>query len=187
MATGAYVILVTGSRFWDDIVAIKDALDQAATDAVTAGAAHLILRHGACYPPVDPVTGRRPFRSADYLAHLWWHRWVRLTPLPVLAGLTVLEEQARPADWTAPCRPACNQRTHRDRTTDHRRIRGGRSTCPMAGHHRNKDMILEVPQPTVGIAFNRDNSAGTAHCTRTMREFSVPVTEVPYRPQGATP
>jgi hypothetical protein len=184
---GAYVILVTGSRFFDDIDAIKTTLDQAVTDAVTAGAAHLILRHGACYPPVDPGLRRRPFRSGDYLAHLWWQRWVCLTPLPVLAGLTVLEEQARPANWSAPCRPACNQRTHHGRNVDHRRVRDGRSTCPMAGHHRNTDMVLEAPQPTVGIAFHRDNSTGTAHCTRIMREFSIPVLQVPYRPQGAHP
>jgi hypothetical protein len=169
-----YVVLVTGSRFWDDVWAVKDALDQAVADAKTAGAREFILRHGACFPPADKHTGIRPHRSADYLAHLWFMKYAKLMPLP---QMTV---QARPADWEGPCRPACNQATHRGRNVNHRRVRG----CPMAGIHRNKDMVLEDPRPDYGIAFQRDNSSGTGNCIKTMREFSIPVREIPYQPQG---
>ena len=170
-----FVVLVTGSRFWDDVWAVKEALDQAVAEAKEAGAREFILRHGACFPPVDRATGRRPFRSADYLAHLWFQKYGKLMPLP---QMTV---QPRPADWEAPCRPACNQGTHHGRNVNHRRTRGQTMICPMAGLHRNKDMVLEDPRPTIGVAFHRDNSAGTAHCIRTMREFSIPVREIHYR------
>lgn len=172
-----YVVLVTGSRFWDDVWAIKRELDQAVEEAVDAGADELIVRHGACYPPYLKGTRRRPHRSADWLTHLWFERFGAAQPISII-------EQPRPADWEGPCRPACNQATHRGRNINHRRTRGSVMICPMAGHHRNKDMVLEDPRPTIGIAFHRDNSGGTAHCIRTMREFSIPVTEVPYQPQG---
>ena len=178
-----HVILVTGSRFFDDIWAIKTTLDQALTDATHAGAHQVIIRHGACYPPPDRATGRRPHRSADYLTRLWV---AHNAHTPTTHNLAHVLEQERPADWTAPCRPACQQRTRRDRVTDHRRIRGNSMICPMAGLHRNTDMIREQPQPTVGIAFTRDNSAGTAHCIRAMRAFSIPVTEVPFQVRELT-
>lgn len=169
------VLLITGSRFWTDVWTIKHTLDRAVTAAGDDGVTELVLRHGACYPPVDKDTGRRPFRSADYLAHLWCQKHARMIQLTPVGVLT---EQARPADWTAACRPACSQRTHRNRNVGHRRLAGGRLICPDAGKYRNRDMVLEEPRPYLGIAFHLDNSAGTAHCIRTMREFSIPVATI---------
>jgi len=171
------VVLATGSRFWDDVWSIKHELDRAVAEAVAAGADEFVLRHGACYPPYVKGTRRRPHRSADWLAHLWFERFGAAQPISII-------EQARPADWEGPCRPACNQATHRGRNINHRRTRGTTMICPMAGHHRNRDMVLEDPRPNYGIAFQRDNSTGTGNCIKTMREFSIPVREVPYRPQG---
>lgn len=168
------VLLLTGSRFWDDVWAIKTELEREVAEAVAAGADEFVLRHGACYPPYlkGVYPKRRPHRSADWLAHLWFERFGAQQPISII-------EQARPADWSGPCRPACEGRTHRGRTVNHRTRYG----CPMAGHHRNKDMVLEDPRPDRGLAFQRDNSSGTDNCIRTMREFSIPVIEVPYRPQ----
>jgi hypothetical protein len=42
--------------------------------------------HGACYPKEDPATGRRPTKSADYLAHLWCH-------------FNRIAEETHPAEW----------------------------------------------------------------------------------------
>jgi hypothetical protein len=171
------VVLVTGSRFYDDGWAIKRVLDD-----VTSGeqADELVIRHGACYPRRDPKTGRIPARSADWLTHLWIARFGPGRPVRIA-------EQERPADWEAPCRPSCTQRTHRHRNVEHRKPRGTGTYCPMAGHHRNRDMVLEDPRPGLGIAFLRDNSSGTDHCVRTMREFGIHVEEIPYQPTTPTP
>ncbi len=173
------VVLVTGSRFWDDAWTLKTELDAVAADAADAGATTLIVRHGACYPLPDPRTGRIPARSADWLTHLWIQRFGPGQPVQIV-------EQARPADWLGPCRPACQQRTHRGRHVSHRRVNGTRTTCPAAGVYRNKDMVLEDPRPDTGLAFLRDNSSGTSNCVTTMRGFGIPVHEVPYRKETRT-
>lgn len=173
-----WVVLVTGSRFWDDVWSVKNELDQVVAEAVANGCQEFILRQGKCYPRADPTTGRRPWRSADWLAHLWFAKYAGLSPIPTMI------EQERPADWEAPCRPVCSQRTHRSRNVDHRRPRGTTTYCPLAGRHRNRDMVLEEPRPTCGLAFHRDNSGGTEHCITTMREFGIPVRTVPYQRQG---
>lgn len=172
--TTTMVVLITGSRFWDDIWPVKNTLDQTVRDAEAAGTNQLIVRHGACYPPVDRATGRRPNRSADWLTHLWCVLYGPRQPIDVV-------EQERPADWGAPCRPACEQRSHRGRIANHRVARGTSTYCPDAGKLRNIDMIREEPRPDLGIAFWKDNSGGTRHCIARMREFSIPVTEVAYR------
>lgn len=174
------VVLVTGSRLYDDAWTVKRVLDGVAADAAAEGATELIIRHGACYPNVSRQTGRIPARSADWLTHLWIARFGPEQPIPIT-------EQERPADWEAPCRPACNQRTHRDRNIDHRQPRGTTTYCPLAGKHRNRDMVLEDPRPDLGIAFERDNSSGTAHCVKTMREFGIPVEQIPYEPAPTSP
>lgn len=160
-------VLVTGSRKWSDVWAIKAELDAAVADAFADGVTELIIRHGACYPPVDRETGRRPFESADYLAHLWVARFAAEQPLTIT-------EQERPADWEAPCRSTCRVKQG-SRARDHRRMRGGRSICPAAGNYRNIAMIGEQPAPYRGYAFILDGSTGATHCKTKMREFSIPV------------
>ncbi len=168
------VVVYTGSRFWIDQWVIKDVIDDLVVKAVTAGVPQLTFRHGACYPKRDPNTGVRPNRSADYLVHLWIARFAAQQPIPIV-------EQARPADWNGPCRPACYQQKRRNQPASHRQLRGGRLICPAAGIHRNRDMVLEHPQPYLGIAFHQDNSTGTQHCIDTLNELSVPVYPHPPR------
>lgn len=167
------VVLVTGSRLYDDAWTIKRTLDQVAADVAAENVDDLVIRHGACYPPPDPKTKRIPARSADWLTHLWIEKFS-----PALALAVV--EQERPADWNAPCRPACSTAVRRGRNVDHRRPGRGGTYCPMAGVYRNKTMVLEDPRPDLGIAFLRDNSTGTRNCITTMREFGIHVEEVPY-------
>jgi hypothetical protein len=166
------VVLVTGSRLYDDAWTIKRVLDAVADDAAAGGADELVVRHGACYPNIDRTTGRIPARSADWLTHLWIRLHGVAHPIRII-------EQERPADWEAPCRPACKP--------GHRKARGTSMYCPMAGVHRNKDMVLEDPRPDLGVAFLRDNSSGTRHCVTTMRELSIPVEEIPYHPTLTQP
>lgn len=176
-----YVVLVTGSRFWDNHLLLKATLDQVVQDAINEGYREFVLRHGAHEPPFSKELGRRPWQSADYLAHLWFRRVMRDKPMPVMAV------QPRPADWDAPCRPACQKRSRRGQPVDHRQVRSdGSSYCPAAGNYRNIAMVTEDPRPLRGIAFERDNSSGTGHCVRTMREFSIPVLPVPYQPLQET-
>jgi hypothetical protein len=170
------VVLVTGSRLYDDAETIKRELDACARDAAAGGASTLIIRHGACYPPPSRQTGRIPARSADWLTHLWIARFGIIQPLHIL-------EEERPADWEGPCRPSCYQRRH-GQPVNHRKPRGTDTYCPMAGKYRNRDMVLENPRPDRGIAFLLDNSSGTRHCIEVMAEFGIPVRKVPYRKEA---
>jgi len=176
--TTQLIVLVTGSRLYDDAWTIKRTLDEVAADVEAEGVDQLVIRHGACYPNRDKTTGRIPARSADWLTHLWIAKFAADLPIKVV-------EQERPADWNAPCRPACKSKTRRSKTVDHRRPGRGGTYCPMAGVYRNKDMVLEDPRPDRGVAFLRDNSTGTVNCIETMRTFGIPVEEVPYIAQGA--
>lgn len=59
-------ILVTGSRDWADEESLKDAIYSARF--MGGFIFNTVIVHGACYPPIDPKTGKRPLRSADWLA-----------------------------------------------------------------------------------------------------------------------
>jgi len=177
--TTQLIVLVTGSRLYDDAWKIKRTLDEVAADVKAEGVDQLVIRHGACYPNRDKTTGRIPARSADWLTHLWIGKFATDLPIKVV-------EQERPADWNAPCRPACQSKTRRGKNPDHRRPGRGGTYCPMAGVYRNTAMVLEDPRPDLGVAFLRDNSTGTSNCIKTMREFGIHVEEVPYITQGAT-
>lgn len=72
-------VLVTGSRDWTDWRTIGEALTWARPTVVV---------HGSCYPQIDPATGRRPWVSADYLAHLW-------------CGRHGIPDEPHPANWEA--------------------------------------------------------------------------------------
>lgn len=158
MTARRLVVLVTGSRTWTDPWAVKGALDAIATTA-TPGT-ELIVRHGACYPGADPLTRRRPHRSADYLAHLWCQRHTAAFP-----GLTVTED-AMPAHWTARCQPVC--------PAGHRRARyDGETICPWAGHHRNQVMVDKQPRPSEAVAFWAGQSRGTADCIQRLRAAGI--------------
>lgn len=73
--TAPYRVLVTGSRYWPDPQAVRQALDDAYADATSRP---FILIHGDC------ATG------ADRHAHLW--------AVQAAATCNVIEE-AHPADW----------------------------------------------------------------------------------------
>jgi hypothetical protein len=62
-------LLVTGSRTWEDAQALYGALDLYWYFAKHRGLKLKVI-HGACYPrEIKP--GKRPFKSADWMAHLW--------------------------------------------------------------------------------------------------------------------
>lgn len=74
-------------------------------------------------------------------------------------------EEPHPADWDAPCRPACNP--------GHRKARKDGSTyCPAAGNYRNAEMATSGLWRTA--AFIRDRSRGTTDAANAFRRAGVP-------------
>lgn len=155
----AFRLLVTGSRLWSDTVLFRQELDAAARTAAAAGHTHLVVVHGACYPTPERVTGRRPYQSADWLAHLWVVYAAHPLHLPVV-------EEPHPADWTATCRPQCQP--HHRRTGA-----SGRQVCPAAGNYRNQLMVDLGAD--LGIGFPLHRSTGTRDCMARMRRAGIPV------------
>jgi hypothetical protein len=153
-------IIVTGSRRWTDAAVLREVLDKLAQAFADDGYTELRVAHGACYPRKDPQTGRRPAKSADWLAHLW----IELLPHP----LTVVEE-AWPADWDAPCRRTCRK--------DHRKPNRGRAGtyCPTAGNYRNQDKLV-APGADAAAVFLLDDSPGTTDCMRRLTAADIPFT-----------
>jgi outer membrane protein assembly factor BamB len=158
-------IVVTGSRRWTDAAVLREVLDNLANAVHADGFTELRVAHGKCYPAVDPETGRRPAKSADWLAHLW----IELLPHP----LTVVEE-AHPADWDAPCRRTCRK--------DHRRPNKGRpgTYCPTAGNYRNADKLV-APGADAAAVFLLDESSGTTDCMRRLVAAEIPFTPIVRR------
>lgn|GEM_PF-1924500 len=149
-----YRILVTGARAFTDIQALADAVLDVWHDAVTLGGS-IVLVHGACYP-AKGRNGKRPNKSADWLAHL----------IAVAYGIP---DEPHPADWAA-CSPICPDKPHRKTRRD------GTVYCPLAGHWRNQHMVdlgayLCLAAP-VGA------STGTRDCMRRARAAGIEVVEV---------
>lgn len=84
-------LICAGSQTWDRADVVWGALGILAAEAARVGDTGLVVVHGACFPKRrDPVTGRLPLESADYLAYLWVRRGGH--PLPV-------EHEPHPANW----------------------------------------------------------------------------------------
>lgn len=163
-------IVVTGSRKWTDADGLREVLDNLAQSLHDDGFTDMVVAHGACYPAVDPATGRRPAKSADWLAHLW----IELLPHP----LPVVEE-AHPADWDAPCRRTCR--------AGHRRPnkRGPGTYCPTAGNYRNQDKLV-APGANAAAVFLLDDSSGTTDCMRRLVAADIPFTPIVRRSPSPT-
>jgi hypothetical protein len=104
-------ILVTGSRSWEDVELLDDALRDAWHDATQVfGPEHpVIVVHGDCR------------KGADFFARHW----------SVANGV---RQEKHPADWTGRCAAECppDHRLNRD---------SGQSACPTAGPRRNQTMV----------------------------------------------
>lgn len=72
----------------------------------------------------------------------------------------------RPADWEGPCAVTCPP-GHRRRNRRHREF------CPLAGPHRNQQIIDEGPQ--LLVAAHHNQSTGTADCMRRAEAAGVPI------------
>ncbi|GHE33275.1 hypothetical protein GCM10017673_40260 [Streptosporangium violaceochromogenes] len=79
-----YRILVTGSRRLTDAHALEAALTNTWHDVTQLGEEMLVV-HGACYPQPN-ASGQRPYRSADWLTHLW-------------CATRGVQDEPHPADW----------------------------------------------------------------------------------------
>lgn len=139
-------ILVTGSRSWEDVELLDDALRDAWHDATQVfGPEHpVVIVHGDCR------------KGADFFARHW-------------AVANGIRQEKYPADWTGPCVPECPD--------DHRLNRAnGQSACPTAGPRRNEQMVQLGAD--ILVAFQRDNSRGTADCIRRAAQAGIPVRRI---------
>lgn len=57
------ILILTGSRTWDDAKTIREALDAVARGLIEAGDLELVVRHGACP------------NGADAIADMWVRSW----------------------------------------------------------------------------------------------------------------
>lgn len=163
-------IVVTGSREWVDADVLRDVLDKLTQSLADDGYTELLVAHGACYPRVDRETGRRPAKSADWLAHLW----IELLPHPI-----PVVEEAVPAPWSAPCRRTCRK--------NHRKPNRGRpgTFCPTAGNYRNADLV--APGANAAAVFWLDNSSGTKDCVSRLVAAGIPFSPVIRSSVSAAP
>ncbi|GGZ82480.1 SLOG family protein [Streptomyces rubiginosohelvolus] len=104
-------ILVTGSRSWEDVQALDDALRDTWHDVtqVFSPEHRVVIVHGDCY------------KGADFFARHW-------------AVANGIRQEKYPADWTGPCAPECPD-DHRPIRAN------GQSYCPTAGPRRNEAMV----------------------------------------------
>ncbi|WP_101791002.1 SLOG family protein [Nonomuraea indica] len=84
----------------------------------------------------------------------------------VASAWTGMAVERYPAEWTAPCGPVC-------RTPHRRRRLDGATYCPMAGLNRNQFMVDLGAD--VLLAFQVDDSRGTADCIRRAEQAGIPV------------
>lgn len=152
-----YRILVTGARTLehDDAAPLYGALADAHHDVTQLGGQMLVV-HGECYPALDRY-GRRPSKSADWLAHLW-----------CLAN--GVPDEPHPADWNT-CTEMCPPTPHRKARRD------GSTYCPVAGHARNQVDLVDAGAHLC-IAAPVGASTGTRDCMRRARAAGIEVLEV---------
>jgi hypothetical protein len=148
-------ILVTGSRDWEDVQRIEQALLKY----------HPVDAQGFDLPDEKPtlVSGACP-KGADRIAE-------------IAAKFLGWYIERHPAHWLAPCRAECKP--------GHRRpspMGGGTdgTFCPSAGHYRNQEMV-DLGADVV-LAFNRNNSRGTADCVRRAKAAGLKV--IPFNDNG---
>lgn len=111
----------------------------------------LTVIHGAAYP--KPIRGARPDKSADWLIHLWCQANPHVT------------EEEHPADWATCATPKCSPKHRKTR-------RDGSTYCPLAGLHRNSDMVKNGADECV--AFPGAGN-GTRHCMAEASAAGIPV------------
>lgn len=153
-AVRTYRVLVTGSRALDTPELLHWALTDTWHDITQLGGRMLVVQ-GACYPRKD-TAGRRPMRSADWLAHLW-------------CQANGVPDEEHPSDWGT-CTPLCPD-------TPHLRYRAdGTPYCPVAGCARNQHMVDLGADVCIACPVGR--SPGTRDCIRRARAAGIPVRPV---------
>ncbi|MFF2411826.1 SLOG family protein [Streptomyces sp. NPDC058092] len=95
-------------------------------------------------------------KGADFFARHW-------------AVANDIRQEVHPADWTAPCAPECPDGHRLNRAN-------GQTACPTAGPRRNEAMVQLGAD--ILVAFQRDNSRGTADCIRRASQAGIPVRRI---------
>lgn len=80
-------------------------------------------------------------------------------------GLAVRRED-HPADWTGPCRKACEP--------GHRKMAYGRLICPAAGPYRSEEMCALGAHYGVAALKTGARSSGTKECVLAMVRHGIP-------------
>lgn len=151
-------VLVTGSRTWDDVPAIRAALEDAWYAAREDG-----------WPGIEVIEGQAS--GADTIAAAWarehHHDGVGHQPMP--------------ARWET-CAPDCPP------GPGHRRRAYDRTYCPTAGHRRNAAMVSAGPRLVIAFLMpctradctkpKPHDTHGTTQCLTLARTAGIPVLEV---------
>lgn len=145
------LLLVTGSRQFNDHKLIRGALDHAWSEAMGRGFNELVIVHGGA-------------RGADSLAQEWAER----------REARGVHWRIFRADWDGPCSAEC-QPGHR------RAQRTGGTYCPSEGPRRNQRMVehvtaQSVPGGVLALVFLVDGkpSHGTHDCWRRIKAAGLP-------------
>ncbi|MCW2930034.1 MAG: hypothetical protein JWM19_996 [Actinomycetia bacterium] len=149
-----YRLLVTGSREYDDRMALRTALDRV-LDSLREGVTLVVV----CGDE-DPAYAT----GAERLAGEW--------ALEVEGeGLSVRLER-RPADWEGPCRtdspdgaPGCEP--------DHREWWRDRSLCPAAGSYRNEEVCQSGVHGGLAALRTGTKSSIAKDCLRRMARHQI--------------
>lgn len=151
------IILVTGSRDWDDPYPIFHILGLYAA-AARAAREPLTIRHGDA-------------DGADAIADSWVRQHQAL-------GWPVIADR-HPAEWLGPCVPRCRP--------GHRRYsqRAGGLICPAAGIYRSEHMCDLDPCPQYVEAFLRGRSPGTTACAAYASRRRLPVERTVWEDRAA--
>jgi hypothetical protein len=161
--TGLRRVQVTAGRSFPEDGLVPWALDMACGEAVAAGAARMLVTHGAA-------------RGGDRQAHAWARAQAPL----YAAGYTAIEvlPDPMPADWKSWC-PQCTDGTTRAAglPSHDRRRRHGPQRCPDAGFRRNSAMVAKDPPARRGLAFFTAGlrNSGTLDCSVKMFHANVPL------------
>ena len=145
-----YRLIVTGSREYDDRMALRAALDKI-LDSLRADVTLVVVHGGEEIP-------EQSFAIPDRIAGEWAVE-AQADGLPV-------RQEAHPADWYGPCRETCEPA--------HRRTWRGDSMCPAAGPYRNREMVDKGADKILGALRSGTRSTGSKGCLKMAAAAGIP-------------
>jgi hypothetical protein len=154
-------VLLTGSREWGDRKALWDVLTSIAAQCYGGGYVELVIVHGDCPDGADAIAKA-------------WVSWATSRPWRRLS----IRQEPYPADWPAPCRPACKDGCRRLN-------RKGQWYCNAAGSYRNALMISLGADLCVAFFAIGARNSGTSGCAKGAGKAGIPVRRYRGKAKGS--